>query len=187
MYPDQQWNGSAAERGVERFESSHDGRARPQTNDLKDVSEDLGVQLKTAATTTARAVSSQAADLVSNIGSELAATAEDQKGYGADLVQGFASAIHTAADELQEQSPAAARNIHTAADSMDSLAETLRKRKVEDLVAAAADTARSHPSVFFLSAVAAGFAVSRFVKSTAKRGDGRDGLSASTQVTGGGA
>jgi hypothetical protein len=132
---------------------------------------DLVNQTKETARAAAKALSSQASELASNIGSELSHTADEQKGRGADAMRGFARAVHNAADELDGQSPTVARYIRSAADSVEGLSATIRSRSVNDLVAAATDTARAHPAAFFIGAVAAGFALSRFFKSSSTSPD----------------
>jgi hypothetical protein len=130
--------------------------------------EDLLNKTKDTARATAKAFTSQASELAANIGNELSQTADEQKGRGADAMRGFAKAVHGAANDLDNQSPTVARYIRRAAASVEDLSETVRSRSVNDLVVAAKDTARTHPTAFFAGAVAAGFAISRFFKSSAR-------------------
>lgn len=144
-----------------------------------DAADDLVDKAKEAARATAKAFSSQAAELVGNIGSELSETADEQKSRGADAMLGFAKAVRGAASDLDEQSPTVARYIRTAAASVEELSDSIRSRKVTDLITTATDTARTHPTAFFIGAVAAGFALSRFLRSTARTSAadaGREGL-----------
>jgi hypothetical protein len=133
--------------------------------------EDVLSKTKDTARATAKALASQASELAGNIGSELTQTADEQKGRGADAMRGFAKALHGAADDLDGQSPGVARYARKAAESVESLSDTVRSRSVNDLVVAAKDTARAHPTAFFVGAVAAGFALSRFFKSSARTAD----------------
>jgi hypothetical protein len=59
-----------------------------------------------------------------------------------------------------------ARHIREAAKSVEGLSNNLRNRSVDELMHAASDLARSRPGVFIAGAVAAGFALSRFLKSS---------------------
>jgi hypothetical protein len=139
-----------------------------ETGQTLEAAADLVDKAKETARATAKAVSSQAAELAGNIGSELSETAEEQKSRGADAMRGFAKAVQGAANELDGQSPAVARYVRSAAESVEGLSETIRSRSVKDLVTTASDTARTHPAAFFIGAVAAGFALSRFFKSTSR-------------------
>jgi len=125
---------------------------------------------KEAARATLRAVSAQASELASNVTGELTATAETQKDHGAAAMRGFAKAIRTASDDLDAQAPEIARHFRGAAGSLESLSDNLRSRSVGDLFGAATDLARKQPAAFFAGAVVAGFALSRFLKSTGRSG-----------------
>ena len=147
---------------------------------------DLVDQAKKTARATAKALSSQASELAGNIGGELTQTAEEQKSRGADAMRGFAKVVHGAANELDGQSPAVARYVRSAAQSVEGLSDTLRTRSVKDLVTTASDTARTHPMAFLIGSVAVGFALSRFFKSTSRSSTGEAGvkLPASNNPTG---
>jgi hypothetical protein len=123
---------------------------------------------KEAARATFDAVSAQASELASNVAGELSATAETQKDHGAAAMRGFAQAIRTAAGDLDGQSPEIARHFRGAAGSLENLSDNLRSHSVGDLFGAATDLARKQPAAFFAGAVVAGFALSRFLKSTGR-------------------
>lgn len=123
--------------------------------------------LKAAATTMARAVKDQAADFASGVGQELSKTAESQKTKGVETIHGFARAITSAADELEDQSPGVARSIRMAAEKVESFSNNLNGRSVDELLKASADFAKSQPFLFVGMSVAAGFALARFLKSSA--------------------
>jgi len=119
-------------------------------------------------------VKEQATEIASAVGDELRATAEDQKLRGVEAMQGFVRAINSAAGELESQSPMVARYVRDAAQTMDGLSKNIRGRSATELMQAASDLARSQPAVFFAGAVAAGFALSRFLKSSASHGNGQN-------------
>jgi hypothetical protein len=145
---------------------------------------------KEAFAATVSAVSAQAAELTSNITHELSQTAEAQKERGADAMHRFAKAIRTAADELNDGSPEIARQVRAAAGSVDSLSRNLHGKSIGDLFSAASDFARNQPAAFFAGAVIAGFAFSRFLKSSAtppalrQNGEREDAMPASMPHTG---
>ena len=127
----------------------------------------LTADVKDAAQSLRRAAAGQATEFASDVGHELKQTAEQQKNRGVDALKGFAHAIETAAGELESQSPGVARHIREAAKNVEGLSNNLRNRSVDELMHAASDLARSQPGVFIAGAVAAGFAFSRFLKSSA--------------------
>jgi hypothetical protein len=127
---------------------------------------DLAHAASVAARETYRAVTAEASELAANIGEEVTHAAEHQKERGADIMIGFARAITTAADEIQGQSPIVARQFKSAADGVGRLSDDLRDRSIHELVGIASGYARRQPAVFFAGAVAAGFALTRFLKSS---------------------
>jgi hypothetical protein len=97
-----------------------------------------------------------------------------QKQAGAEVMDATGRAIRSAADDLEEQSPAVADLIRSGAERVSSTAAALRERDVDDLLDSAGRFARERPAALFGVAVVAGLALSRFLKSSAKpqsRGD----------------
>jgi hypothetical protein len=127
----------------------------------------LSDDLKGAATTMTRAAKDQAADFASGVGQELSKTAESQKVKGVETIHGFAHAISRAADELEGQSPEVARSIRAAAQKVETFSNNLHGRSVDELLKASGDFAKSQPFLFVGMSVAAGFALARFLKSSA--------------------
>jgi hypothetical protein len=115
----------------------------------------------------ASAVSAQASQVVSDVGDELTSTAEQQKERGAQSIRGFAQAIHTAANELDHQSPQIAHRFHDAARSIESFSDNLKDRSVRELIDGVSDLARHQPVTFIAGAIVAGFTLARFLKSSA--------------------
>jgi hypothetical protein len=123
-----------------------------------------------AITAAARAVASQASEIVGNVARQLGSSVDEQKGRGADSLVGFAHAIKTAAAELDDQSPAMARKFRGASDQIERFSGKLRDRRVEDLITDYSNLAKTQPVAFFAGALIAGFALSRFIKSSAASG-----------------
>jgi len=142
---------------------------------VREASGQIGAVAKEAMRATVNVVSAQAAELTSNITEELSATAESQKERGADAMHRFAKAIRTAAQDLDSGSPEIARQVRAAAGSLDSLSDNLHAKSVGDLFLAAQDFARSQPAAFFAGAVIAGFAFSRFLRSSSQPASPSDG------------
>lgn len=92
-----------------------------------------------------------------------------QKDYGADQMDGIARAAHGAAHELEDQLPMAADYVRDAAQRLERASASLRERDVDDLMGSIAQFARSQPAALFGGAIVAGFAISRFLKSSGHR------------------
>jgi choline dehydrogenase-like flavoprotein len=119
------------------------------------------------ARTVAASVAGQAKDVGLHAVSELSGTAEAGVAKGADAIDGIASAMKTAAAELEGTSPALAAGAVRLADQLESLTGNIRGRSPRELVVAAHDLARTHPILFVAGASLAGFALARFLKSSA--------------------
>jgi hypothetical protein len=94
--------------------------------------------------------------------------AEQQKDAGADQISSIAEAVHDAAHELEGKLPAAAEYFHSAADRLEQASSDMRNRDVNDLLSACGDFARREPAAFLGGAMIAGFALTRFLKSSGK-------------------
>jgi hypothetical protein len=162
--------------------------ARDAASDARRASADLASDLKQAAQSAQRAAKEQAAAFAGDVGHELNQSAEEQKVRGAEAIQGFARAMNSAAGELEGQSPMVSRYVRDAAQQVEALSGNLRSKSVPDLMHAASDLARSQPLLFIAGAVASGFALSRFLKSSASRssGTGRSAASGEAAPTPGG-
>jgi hypothetical protein len=141
--------------------------ARALGREASSAAASLTSDLQETAKAASRAAQAQASAFAADVGHEINKAAEEQKTRGAEAMQGFARALSSAAGELDDQSPMVARYVRDAAKQVDSLSSNLRGRSVPELMQAATDLARSQPAVFFAGAMAAGFALSRFLKSSA--------------------
>jgi hypothetical protein len=94
--------------------------------------------------------------------------AEQQKDAGADQISSIADAVHDAAHELEGKLPAAADYIHSAAERLERASSDMRNRDVDDLLSVCSDFARREPAAFFGGAMIAGFALTRFLKSSGR-------------------
>jgi hypothetical protein len=91
----------------------------------------------------------------------------EQKSIAAGQVEGLARALHTTAEQLraQDQAPVAGW-IDRSADGLDRLCGSLRERDLDSLAAQVQDYARRQPGVFLGGALATGFLMARFLKSS---------------------
>lgn len=142
------------------------GTANAARNDVGAAVDSLTADVKHAAATTTRAIKEQASELAADIGHELGKTAEDQKKRGVEAIQGLVRAVNTAASELDQESPRVAGYVRDAARTIEGLSKNIGDRDVSQLVRSASELARSQPLIFFGGAVAAGFVLSRFLKSS---------------------
>jgi hypothetical protein len=108
----------------------------------------------------------QAEHLAQSVKAKARGFVEQQKHAGADQVDTFARAVHRAAQELESDMPKAAGYIHDAAARLDEASSRLRERSMDQLMASIGDFARAQPAAFFGGAIVAGFAISRFLKSS---------------------
>lgn len=93
---------------------------------------------------------------------------EEQKEQGAERIDAFGRAVHGAAEELGKEIPEAARYVHSAADRLQGLSSGLRERSVGELTERLQRFARNQPAAAFAGSVLAGFALSRFLKSSSR-------------------
>ncbi len=117
----------------------------------------IGAEAQSAVNEAAGAIKEKARD-----------AAEEAKAKGVDQIAGVTRAVHSAADELGRELPQAAGFIHSAADKLEDASARLRDKSVEDLVTTFNNFTRRQPAVAFAGAVLAGFALSRFLKSSAR-------------------
>jgi len=99
--------------------------------------------------------------------------AERQKDAGADQIDGVARAVHGAAHEIERELPQAAGFVEDAAARLEGLAASMRQRSIDELLRGLNNFARAQPAALFGGAVLAGFALSRFLKSSTEAGGER--------------
>lgn len=81
-----------------------------------------------------------------------------------------AHAVQAAASDLNEQNqPGLSRYVTDIADSMSSLAESLRGKNVDELVHEVTGIARRNPTLFIAGSVAIGLGLARFAKASSKQ------------------
>lgn len=107
-------------------------------------------------------------EAVSPVKNRMREIAEQQKDAGAEQISSIAEAVHDAAHELEGKLPAAADYIHSAADRLERASSDMRSRDIDALLGACGDFARREPAAFFGGAMIAGFALTRFLKSSGR-------------------
>ena len=94
---------------------------------------------------------------------------EERKARAADQVQGVAQALRRTAEGVKGENDLVGRYAEQAAETVERFADTVRERRIGDLVAELDDFARRSPTLFLLGAVAAGFVVGRFMAASGER------------------
>ena len=136
------------ERTLEKQDRTPAGERAPETGFISSAAESL---------------KDRAAEALRNTAADFAETGKQQ---GAERIDRLGRAVHGAADELGKEIPQAADYVHTAAESLETAAEHLRSRSVEDLIGSFNRFARQQPVAAFAGAILAGFVISRFIKSS---------------------
>lgn len=97
----------------------------------------------------------------------------EQQHAGADYAMRFAGNIRSAAKAFERDTPIAAHTIEMAADYVEEAAEKMRHGSLNDAIDGVTSFARRQPAAFVGLSVLAGFAMVRFLKTSADRGSGR--------------
>ncbi len=131
--------------------------------DPSDAPSDAAASLQSTKQTARR----EAQELMGDAKRRVQAIVGEQQRAAAGQISGLAQALRTTAEQLyaQDQGPMATY-AERAADSLERFGNTLRNRDIDSLAAQVQDFARKQPGVFLGGAVAAGFLVARFLKST---------------------
>jgi hypothetical protein len=93
---------------------------------------------------------------------------ETSKRTAAEQIEGVAQALDSARARLDESQPNLAAYAGQIATGVSNLATRLRDGSVEELLDDTRRLARRNPALFLAGGVALGFALSRFVKSSAE-------------------
>jgi gas vesicle protein len=152
-------------------------QASSSPQNLKDQIADAGSEVKQragdalrASTDMAREKFKEAADAAQNMASGTAEQvgdhARDKQRSSADFIERLAGNIREAGRAFENDVPAAARGIDSAADYVDDAAEKIRNGSFRDLVDGATDFAKRQPAAFLGISVLAGFAAIRFLKAS---------------------
>ena len=111
-----------------------------------------------------------AGEFVGDLKDKVHDIAEEQQHAVADGIGGLAHAADSAANELAKDVPQAADALHGVARRLETAASALKEKGVDEMIRSAGEFARSQPIAFFAGAVLTGFALSRFLRSSAKQG-----------------
>ena len=136
---------------------------------MRDKIGDAASQALSQASNVARDAGAKARQAAGETASDVAAQVKDaldrQIGTGATMAGQFASSVRLAADDLASQSPLLSGAVRSFADTVESYADGVKDRTVEELVRTASDFTRRQPGLVFGLAALAGFVIFRTVKS----------------------
>jgi hypothetical protein len=144
------------------------GRHDQERSSAAQAAADQGEKLKDKTSDLAQQAQQQASRIFDSAKDKTREIAEEQKSAGADTIAGVARAIDGAADNQESEMPGAAKIAREAASGIDRFSSSLRNRSVGEMMDAFNNFARTQPVAFFGATVLAGFAVSRFLKSSAE-------------------
>lgn len=117
----------------------------------------------------ARKAKDDALEAVEPMKEQAAELAEQQKKSSATRLQSLAEAVHGAADQVGKEQPKAAEVIHKGAIQIEKASRALKDNTLEDLARMANKAAHDRPIAFIVGSMAAGFAISRFLRATAEQ------------------
>ena len=141
------------------------GRADPR-EEMKDDASSAASE----AQSTFQQAKQQAMGAAQEAGSRAQAAIESQKSSAADSVHVVADALRRASHDLDDQNQRMMGQAAAwAAEGLERFSQSLRERELRTLLDQAEDVARRQPALFVGGAVALGFVVSRFLKSSAER------------------
>lgn len=104
--------------------------------------------------------------------------ADQQKQQGAEQLRCAAQAVHGAARELESSMPQIAGYIHDIGQRLEGFASDIKEGSVDDLFSKLGEFSRNQPALVFGGAMIAGFALSRFLKSSAQAVSSDTGMQA---------
>lgn len=138
--------------------------------DAKDALQQTGASLRdTAGTYAADAVEIARGAASAGIDSLRGAAASGAETARDTLVSAGERIADTLRASADGTSAVQSRVMSTVADSISSVADTLRNRSVNDLIVEAQAMARRNPGAFAAGAAVAGFALARFLRSSARQ------------------
>ena len=95
---------------------------------------------------------------------------DPQQDAAAGRIEGVAQALRSASDDLEHRGqPMVAEYSRQVAEGLESMANWVSRRNIDDMVGGIEDFARQRPIAFMGGAMVAGFALARFMKSSSVR------------------
>jgi hypothetical protein len=140
------------------------------TDSPADAVKEHGQKLSDRVTETADELKRQAEGAAHDIRDRAFSAADEGKNAAAKRMESVAHAFRIASDDLRDQGqPMVAEYSGHIAEGLESMAQSLGRRNVDELIEGIEDLARERPVAFMGGAMMAGFALARFMKSSAAR------------------
>ena len=136
------------------------------TEQVKNSLSDMTDQAKQKVSETLDDAKQKANETLGEAKQQAESTFEEQKGRAADRLSGVAGALRQTSQELNSQDDMVAQLADSFADQADRLANYLRDRDLSDLFSDVRQVAQRQPELFVAGALAAGFLLGRFLKSS---------------------
>lgn len=150
--------------------NANTGEAKSKAEDLSHEAKLKAEQLRTEAKAKVAEAQQEGRRLMDEVRNRGVAEAENSKRLVADQISGIANALGAAVHQLEEQNqPRTAQYMTQAASGIERIAQSVRDQDFRGLVHQAEDLARRQPGLFLGGAVAGGFLLARFLKSSANR------------------
>ena len=135
-------------------------------------------------TNTAGATPASARGVIDRVRSTATEQLSNQKNRATDRLGSVAHAVRQTTQPLRDnQQDVLAQYVEKAADQIERLSTQLRDKDVSELATEAQRFARRQPAVFLGAAFAAGVLAARFLKSSARNGDGLGGSSYTAPIS----
>lgn len=110
-----------------------------------------------------------ASNAASNAQDTVRRLAEEQKTAAAEQVEDVARVLDTAAEQVERLLPEAGQYVRQAASGVHQVSSAVRDQSIDDIIEMGLTFARNRPGTFLAGSVVVGFAVARFLKSSADR------------------
>jgi hypothetical protein len=137
------------------------------SGDIKQVGREIAQDAKSAVSNASSEVKSQVTDIAGAAQEQATNFLDEQKGMAAQRIGGVANALRHAGQELAGNDEGAlAQYTDTLAGQLDRFSNTLRDREIGSLFDDAKQLAYRQPELFVAGALAAGFVLGRFFKSS---------------------
>jgi hypothetical protein len=115
-------------------------------------------------------VMEQAGDTAHDMRERARSAVDQQKDAAAGRIEGVAQALRSVSDDLEHRGqPMVAEYSRQVAEGLESMANWVSRRNIDDMVGGVEDFARQRPIAFMGGAMVAGFALARFMKSSSVR------------------
>lgn len=153
--------------------TGQDGAARDSQEEMKQKAQDIAGQTK-----------QKAQEIADQTKQQGRAMFDQQKESAAGQMDSVAKAFRSTAQQLEgEGQQQTGKYVGMVAENLESLGRRLKEKNIDELLSDAQNLARRSPATFIAGSIAAGFILSRFLKSSAARQDEQTGYQSSRRTS----